>query len=130
MATSTTNCDGGTPITSAIDGEERRLQQIVEQMVAVVGPERHLPLAVMHRMQFPPEPDAMFPAVVPVAGEIQHQQIHHERDEGCVVTPGHRLSNSMFEMSCRRSHACTLSNSGCSAKKKNRLRMPSFAIHV
>src|SRR5690349_6504462 len=31
-------------------GEETRLQQIVEQMVAVVGPQRHLLLAVMHRV--------------------------------------------------------------------------------
>ena len=32
-----------------------------------------------------------------------------------MVTPGHRLSNSIFEMLSRRSYACTVSKNGGSA---------------
>ncbi len=72
IATSTTNCDGCTPITSATAAKNARLKDVVEQMVAIVGPERHLLLAVMHRVQFPPDADPVLQPVIPVAGEIEH----------------------------------------------------------
>ena len=36
---------------------------------------------MVYRMQFPPHADAVLPAVIPVAGEIEHEQVHDERDE-------------------------------------------------
>src|ERR1700735_602592 len=58
--------------------KERSLNDIVEKVVAVIVPQRHLLLAVMHRMQFPPHAETMLPAVIPVAGKIEQDQVDQE----------------------------------------------------
>ena len=52
--TSSGNCNGGTPISSAITPNQTKRDQVVQHMVAVVRPERHLPLRVVQRVQRPP----------------------------------------------------------------------------
>jgi hypothetical protein len=55
--------------------------QIVEQVVAVVRPHRHLPLAVVHGVQRPPPAVAVLRAVQGVVGRVEHHEVQHESGE-------------------------------------------------
>ena len=61
--------------------EKAGLHDVVEQMIPVVRPQRHLLLAVMDRVQFPPDANPVLHPVIPIAGEIEHDQIDNKRDD-------------------------------------------------
>ncbi|MNS76129.1 hypothetical protein D3C72_1096670 [compost metagenome] len=71
-------------------------QDIVQQVVAVVAPHRHLALRMVQRMQLPPPDEAVLATVDPVGHKVENHQIHQEADPGhigharpeCVYMPG------------------------------------------
>jgi gamma-glutamyl:cysteine ligase YbdK (ATP-grasp superfamily) len=73
MATTATNCPGATPISCATSTRWRR-QQVVEQVVAVVAPHRHLALRMVQRVQRH-HLRLVLGAVHPVAHKVEHQQV-------------------------------------------------------
>jgi hypothetical protein len=50
-------------------------QQVVQQVVAVVAPHRHLALAVVQRVQLPPPVELVLAAVDPVVQQVEHHQV-------------------------------------------------------
>src|SRR3954462_9580467 len=71
-------------------------QQVVEQMVAVVAPHRHLALSVVQRMQAPPPVEAVLRPVYPVIDEIEEDQVDGKARHGLVGDAGQEL----VEMKC------------------------------
>ena len=69
------NCPGGTPISSAIAPNQTAADHVVQHVVAVVGPEGHLPLRVVHAVQRPPPAEHVLEPVPPVLAEIQDHDI-------------------------------------------------------
>jgi hypothetical protein len=63
------------------DGKPEAANQVVEQMVAAVGPQRHLALTVVDRVQRPPPAKTVRQAVAPVFGEVQDQEIDQETEQ-------------------------------------------------
>ena len=59
-------------------------QQVVEQVVAVVAPHRHLLLRMVQRMQSPPPLEVMLPPMDPVVHKIKYHQIQQQTDPGDV----------------------------------------------
>src|ERR1700709_282172 len=68
--------------------EERCLDNVIEEMIAVVRPQRHLLLTVMNRVQLPPHAKTMLPSVIPVARKIQDHQIEQERHDRLIGHAG------------------------------------------
>ncbi len=62
----------------------QRMQQVVQHMVAVVGPLRHLTLRMMHRMQGPPGVELMLRAMQPIVDEVKHNEINDEADQRAI----------------------------------------------
>jgi hypothetical protein len=60
------------------DHHEAVHDQGVEQVIAVVGPYRHLALAVVQGVQAPPPLQLMLQAVQPVADEIELKSVSHK----------------------------------------------------
>jgi hypothetical protein len=52
----------------------------IEQMIAVVCPERHLSLRMMQRMQRPPPIELMLPSVNQVVNKIENNKVQQETD--------------------------------------------------
>ena len=67
---------------------------LVEQMVAVIGPEAELTLRVMQRMQRVPPPIGVGEPMAPIFGEIQDQRIAKERDDRMAEQKGKTISRS------------------------------------
>ena len=67
------------PIASAIAPNQSERDQVVQHVVAVVRPERHLPLRVVQRMQRPPPAEHVRQPVAPVVGEIEDDRVDAER---------------------------------------------------
>jgi hypothetical protein len=61
-----------------MSGEPEAADQVVEQVVAAVGPQGHLPLAVVDGVQCPPPAQRVRQAVAPVFGEVEEQQVDEE----------------------------------------------------
>ena len=57
---------------------QRSADQVVQHVVAVVGPERHLPLRVVQRMQRPPPAEPVRQPVPPVVGAVEDDRVNHE----------------------------------------------------
>ena len=55
--------------------EPQERNEIVQQVIAVVRPERHLALRVMHRMQRPPPAEHVRHAVPPIVGKVQNDGV-------------------------------------------------------
>mmetsp|Transcript_36595 Transcript_36595/g.84867 ORF Transcript_36595/g.84867 Transcript_36595/m.84867 type:complete len:323 (-) Transcript_36595:1691-2659(-) len=55
-------------------------EHIVQQVVAVIAPHRHLALAVVQAVQRPPKVELVLPAVEPVAHEVEHDEVGDETD--------------------------------------------------
>ncbi len=64
------------------DGKHRAMQQIVEEVIAVVGPQCHLLLAVVQRVQVPPPVEGVRQAVVRVVEQVEQHQVDQEADDG------------------------------------------------
>ena len=62
-------------------------QHVIEQMVAVVAPHRHLPLRVVQGMQGPPPAQLVLAAVNPVLHQIEQHQVQHKAHPGLVSHP-------------------------------------------
>ena len=58
--------------------EQAVAQQGIEQVVAIIAPEGHLPLAVVHGVQRPPPAPGVLPAVDGVVEQIEHHQVDQE----------------------------------------------------
>jgi len=69
-------------------GDQHVAQEVVEQVVAVVTPHRHVALAVVHGVQRPPAIKAVLPAMDPVIQQVEHQQVDHKRGPGRVGDAG------------------------------------------
>ena len=87
-ATRATNCAGATPISNATSTNSAVAQQVVQQMVAVVRPHRHLALAVVQRVQLPPPGVAVLGAVQQVVHRVEDHQVEQEADPGDVGDAG------------------------------------------
>ena len=61
---------------AASDVYKRQGEDHVEQVVAIVGPEGHLTLAVVQRMQRPPEAQLVLGPVDPVPVSYTHLRAH------------------------------------------------------
>ena len=69
----------------------RRRQHVVQQMVAVIRPETHLPLAVMQTVQRPPPVEAMLQAVHGVFNQINQDDENHERRQTIARNAGNHV---------------------------------------
>ena len=68
--------------------EDEVTQHVIQQMVSVVRPHRHLALAVVQRVQLPPPSPAMLGAMDEVVHEGEPQQVQHEADQRHVGDTG------------------------------------------
>src|SRR3990167_790882 len=62
-------------------------QQVVYDVIAVIRPDRHPPLAVMQAVQRPPPGQRVLPSMQPVGGEVIEHEIDEERGQGIVAKP-------------------------------------------
>ena len=60
--------------------DDRVMDHVVEQVIAVVAPHRHLALRVVHGMQLPPPGKTVLTAMNPVLDQIEDHQIHQQAD--------------------------------------------------
>ena len=66
-------------------------KHVVQQVVAVIAPHRHLPLGVVQRMQVPPPFQPVLATVRPVAHKIKHHQVNQQAGDGIVGDAGPQL---------------------------------------
>ena len=71
------------------DGAEpKRGNGLIQDVIAIIGPEGHLPLRVMYRMQGPPPAYAMLQAMAPVFAEIKDNDINEEGEQRNLMQKG------------------------------------------
>ena len=64
--------------------EQQVAQHVVKQVVAVVGPHRHLTLRVVQRMQGPPPVELVLGPVQPVIGKVEHHEVDQKAGQRAI----------------------------------------------
>jgi hypothetical protein len=72
------------------DGQNKACDHIVQKVIAVIAPDRHLPLRMMQGVQSPPRPKSMLRAMDQVMHKVKDDQVQHEADPSNV---GHARPN-------------------------------------
>ena len=106
------------------DDDQHVAQGVVQQVVAVVAPHRHLALGVVQRMQTPPPLKMMLPPVHPIVQKIKNDQVNEKTDEGQIRHTWPQGIELQGTQPCYSQRAKHVVQQGLQAKKQRNAKKP------